>query len=137
MLILKRLLVWFIETLLEVLLLGLALVGLVGYDPHAFVKSLGFYVTGILLFSFTTGYLVTTVVARAVWRSNRLWTYSATAGLLYLFHSEIFFRITGGSTRPEQFSMQAAGTCVVFACSFVGTLALRRWTAMGNKLLNP
>jgi hypothetical protein len=46
MLILKRLAVWLPETLLEVLLLGLALIGLVGYDQHAFGKSWGFTSVG-------------------------------------------------------------------------------------------
>jgi hypothetical protein len=137
MLILKRLAVWFGETLLEALLLGLALVGLFGYDQHAFGKSLGFYVTGILLFSFTTGYLLTTAVARGAWRGEEIWPYSVIASLLYLLHSEIFFHISGGSTRPEQFSIQVAGALVVFTCTFAGTLVLRRWTAASRKSTTP
>lgn len=129
----KRLVVWFSETLLEAVLLGLALVGLFGYDQHAFVKSLGFYITGILLFSFTTGYLLTTVIARAAWRGKNAWSYSAIACLLYLLHSEIFFHITGGSTRSEQFSMQVAGVFIVLLCTFGGTLLLRRWIATNGE----
>ena len=52
MLILKRLLVWFVETCFEVLLLGLARVGMVGYDQHDFGKSLGLAVSAIMLLSF-------------------------------------------------------------------------------------
>lgn len=52
MLILKRLIVWLFETCLEATLLGLALIGLFGYDQHGFGKSLGLYVGGILLLSF-------------------------------------------------------------------------------------
>lgn len=133
MLILKRLAVWFVETSLEALLLGLALVGLFGYDQHAFGRSLGLYVSGIILFSFTTGYLLTTAVARGYWRRQTLWSYSATATVLYLIHSEIFFRVSGGSTRPEKFSIQVVGACVVFACTFAGTLAIRGWTVASTK----
>ena len=137
MLILRRLSVWFGETLLEALLLGLALVGLFGYDQHAFGKSLEFYVTGILLFSFTTGYLLTTAIARGAWRGEKAWPYSVVASLLYLLHSEIFFRLSGGSTRPEQFSMQVSGIFIVFACTFGGTLVLRRWTAATSESVLP
>jgi|SRR5271165_985634 len=133
MLILKRLAIWFIEISFEALLLGLALVGLFGFDQHGFARSLGLYVSGIILFSFTTGYLFTTAIARGAWRGRWLWSYPATATLLYLIHSEIFFRISGGSTRSEKFSIQVAGACIIFTCTLAGTLVLRRWTAASTK----
>jgi hypothetical protein len=104
MLILKRLAVWFVETSLEALLLGLALIGLFGYDQHAFGRSIGLYVSGIVLLSFTTGYLLTTAVARGTWRGQKWWSYSAIAVALFLVHSQIFFVVSGGSTRPEKLS---------------------------------
>jgi len=133
MLILQRLAVWFAETSLEALLLGLALIALFGYDQHAFFRSLVAYATGIILFSFTTGYLLTTAVARSAWRGEQWWSYSAIAVGLFLVHSEIFFVISGGSKRPEQFSIQVAGAFVVFACTFCGTVVLRRWTAISSE----
>lgn len=133
MLILKRLTVWFGETSTEVLLLGLALIALFGHDQHAFGRSLLAYSTGLVLFSFTTGYLFTTAIARGVWRGGSWWSYPAVALALFIIHSEIFFVLSGGSTRPEQFSMQVAGALVVFACTVIGTLLLRRWTATRNK----
>jgi hypothetical protein len=75
MLILKRLTIWLVETFLQAILLALALIGLFGYDRHAFGKSFGFYVTGILLLSFTTGYLLTTAVARGAWKNQSWWSY--------------------------------------------------------------
>jgi hypothetical protein len=136
MLILKRLAVWLGETSLEVLLLGLVLIALFGHDQHAFGRSLVAYASGIVLLSFTTGYLLTTAVARGAWKGQTWWTYSAIAVALFLVHSEIFFVISGGSTRREQFSMQVAGSFVVFVCTMAGSLALRRWTErqrMGNR----
>ena len=110
MLILKRLAVWLGETSAEVLLLGLALIALFGHDQHAVGRSLlAYYSTGLVLFSFTTGYLFTTAIARGIWRGGAWWSYSAVAVVLYLIHSEIFFVLSGGSTRPEQFSVQVAG----------------------------
>jgi hypothetical protein len=131
MLILKRLAVWFVETGLEALLFGLVLTGFFGYDQHAFGKGLEIYVSGILLVSFTTGYLFTTAVARGAWRGQRSWGYSVIATSLFFVHSEIFFVLSGGSTRTEQFKMQLAGCCIVFASTFAGSLALRKWVAGG------
>ena len=128
MLILKRLAVWLGETSVEVLLLGLAIIALFGHDQHAFGRSLLAYSTALVLFAFTTGYLFTTAIARGVWSGGGWWSYSVVAIVLFLVHSEIFFVLSGGSTRPEQFSMQVAGTFVVFACTFAGSLALRSWT---------
>ena len=128
MVIVKRLTIWLLETFSQAMLLGLALIGLFGYDQHAFGKSLGLYVSGVLLLSFTTGYLLTTAIARGAWKSQNLWSYSSIAVVLFLIHSQIFFVVSGGSTRSEKLSMQIAGTCIVFACTIGGTLALRRWT---------
>jgi len=125
--VLKRMVVWFFETLFEAVLLALALIGLFGYDQHALGRSFGIYLSGVLLLSLTTGYLLTTAVARAAWRVRNWWTYPALAVTLFLIHSEIFFVISGGSTRSEKLTMQIAGACVVFACTLVGTFAVRKW----------
>ena len=124
----KRLAIWLFETSLEVVLLALALVALFGHNPHMVGRSLIGYAAGLALVSFTTGYLLTTAIARSVWKGRSWWVYSVISIALFLVHSEIFFVASGGSTRPEQFSMQVAGTCVVFACTVVGTLFLRRWS---------
>jgi hypothetical protein len=131
----KRLVVWLVETSLEVLLLGLALVALFGHDQHAFGRSLVAYASGIVLVSFTTGYLLTTALARGAWRGKMWWSYSAVAVALFLVHSECFFVLSGGSTPPEQFSMQIAGSCVVFACTFAGTFILRGWAPARSNLV--
>jgi hypothetical protein len=137
MLILKRLLIWFVETCFEVLLLGLALLAMFGYDQGAFVKGLGFYTSALTLLSVTTGYLLTTVVARGAWKSQKLWSYSAVATVLFLIHSQIFFHAATGATRSERLSMQLAGCCVVFACTIAGTFALRQWAPARSKLAEP
>ncbi len=135
MLILKRFAIWLFETSLGALLLGLALIGLFGYYQHAFGRSLGLYVSGIVLFSFTTGYLLTTVVARIVWKGQKLWSYSAIAAVLFLIHSEVFFVVSGGSTRLQKLLIQAVGACVVFACTFLGSVILQKCVSKRNKLV--
>jgi hypothetical protein len=137
MLILKRLIVWFVETSVEVLLLGLALISLFGYDQHAFGRSLVAYAAGIVLVSFTTGYLVTTAIFRGAWKGRRWWSYSVIAVGLFVVHSQIFFVVSGGSTRSEKLSMQIAGACIVIACTLAGTFALRKWTPVRSDLSEP
>jgi len=123
----KRLVVWFVETSLEVLLFGLALIALFGHDQHAFGRSLVGYATGIVLISFTTGYLLTTAVARGAWRGQKCWSYSTVATGLFFVHSHFFFMVSGGSTRSEKLSMQIAGCCIVYTCTLAGTFALWKW----------
>jgi hypothetical protein len=135
MLIFRRLTVWLVETSSEVLLLALALICLFGYDQHAFGRSVAFYIGGIFLLSITTGYLLTTAVGRTAWRGQKLWPYPSIATALFLIHSQIFFEISGGSTRPEKLSMQATGCCIVFACTFLGSVALRNWAPRSKKYL--
>ncbi|MGB0122090.1 MAG: hypothetical protein WBP63_01570, partial [Silvibacterium sp.] len=71
----KRIAVWFIETASEVLLLGLVLTLLLGHDQHAFLKDVLIYSSGISLLFFSTGYLLTTLVARAVLKGRGWWLY--------------------------------------------------------------
>lgn len=129
----KRLSIWFAETCFEILLLALALLAMFGYDKGAFANGLGFYVSALALLSFTTGYLFTTVVARVAWRSQKLWSYSLVATILFIVHSEIFFVVSGGSTRYQKLSMQFAGCGIVFASTFVGSVVLRRWVLPDSK----
>lgn len=133
MLILRRLAVWLLETSSEALLLALALIGLFGYDQHAFARSPAFYSSGIVLVSFTTGYLLSAAVARAAWKGQKLWSYPVIATVLFLIHSQIFFVISGGSTRSEKLSIQTAGGCIVSACTLVGSFILRRWAKAHSK----
>lgn len=128
MLIFKRLTVWLLETFFEIWLLGLAIVGLFGYDAHAFGRSLEFYACGLALFSFTTGYLFTTVIARGIWRNQKVWSYPIAATVLFLIHAQIFFVVSGGLMRSQRFKMRLAGCCVVFICTFLGSIVLRTWT---------
>jgi hypothetical protein len=134
LLILKRFTVWLLETSLGALLLGLALTSIFGHDQNAFARGLGLFVSGIVLFSFTTGYLLTTVVARIVWKGQKLWSYSAIAAVLFLIHSEFFFVVSGGSTRSQKLLIQAVGACVVFACTFLGSVVPQKWVSKRSKL---
>ena len=129
-LIAKRLAVWFVETSSEVLLLGLVLTALLGRDQHAFLRGVTSYAAGIVLLFITTGFVLTTIVVRALWRGRTLWSYSIIATALFLFHFEIMNVSLGGAFDPsDRVRIRAAGACIAFACTFGGTLVLRKWAA--------
>jgi hypothetical protein len=133
MLILKRLAAWFIETSSEVFLLGLVLTVLAGYDQHAFLKDLSIYSSGIVLLSFTTGYLLSTVIARIFWRGRTLWSYPVIATVLFFIHFEIMNTGLGGAFEPStRLRVRATGACIVFACTLAGTFALRKGRRAGE-----
>jgi ABC-type Mn2+/Zn2+ transport system permease subunit len=129
MLILKRLCVWFVETVTEALLLGIVLALLLGHDQNAFIKDVLIYSSAIGLLFFTTGYLLSTVLVRAFWRGQTVWSYPAIATVLFLIHFEIMNVGVGGAFEPkDRLPIRVAGTCIAFICTSLGTLALRRWT---------
>jgi hypothetical protein len=130
--------VWFIETCAEVLLLGLVLTILLGHDQHAFFKDLSIYSPGIILLFFTTGYFLSTIVVRAVWRGRALWSYPAIATVLFFIHFEIMNVGVGGAFQPSaRVRICAAGGCVAFACTLVGTFVLRKWAQASSQLAEP
>jgi len=121
MLILKRLAIWLLEMSLEALLLSLLLVFLFGYDERALLKGLLFYVNGIVFLFLTTGYLLSTVISRAIWRGKRWWSYPAIGTALFFIHFQILNVAAGGAFEfAERVRIQAAGACIVFACTVVG-----------------
>jgi hypothetical protein len=123
----KRVVVWFIETLSEILLLGIVLVVLLGHDPNAFLKALSAYSSGIALLFFTTGYLLTTLLVRAIWNGQALWIYPAIATGLYFIHFEIMNVSLHGAFAPsDRLVIRVGGACVVLVCTFAGTWLLRR-----------
>jgi hypothetical protein len=138
-LILKRLAVWLIEALCEALLLSVLLILYIrvsgGPDQHvSYSRQLLFLFAAILtVFMFASGYLLTTAIFGVVSRSQRSWLYPTIAAVLYLAHLHIAF---GGARSglslahwdlPQRLTLEAAGACVVFACTWVGTSLLRRW----------
>jgi hypothetical protein len=131
----KRIVVWLIETCLEVLLLGVVLTLLLGHDRNSFIKDVFIYSSGIGLLFFSTGYLLTTIILRAMWRTPKPWLYAAAATALFFIHFEIMnVAARGAFEPPARFRIRVAGACIVFACTFVGSMALRRNSTMNAEL---
>jgi hypothetical protein len=134
MLILKRLSVWFVETSSEVVLLGLFLALLLGHN-QPFLKELSLYSSGVLLVFLTTGYLLSTIIVRAFWKGWALWSYPAVATILFQIHFQIMNVGLGGAFAPsDRLRVQVAGGCIVFACTFIGSVVLRRWVPTRSQL---
>ena len=134
---LKRLLVWFIETSLEGALLAVVLVSLFGCDQHAYDKCLAVNFVWIGTMFFSTGYLLSTGIARALWRGRSIWIYPVVATLLFFIHFEILNYIAGGAFDTAKRSViRVAGACIVFACTLAGTFALRKWGPARSNIAN-
>jgi len=131
---LKRLLVWLLEASCATFLLGLFLIVVwVGPDKDGFARGLRLFVSGIILLSFTSGYDLTTMVFRIVWKRRRLQLYPIVATSLFLAHSQVIFIYGSGATPSERWLLRASGVCIVFACTFAGSYVLRRWEQPGNE----
>jgi hypothetical protein len=138
MLILRRLSIWPLETSLEALLLGVVLVSSSDANQHNFVKDVAVSVVWIATMFFSTGYLLTTGIARAIWQPGRLWPYSMVATALFFIHFEILNHSAGGIfDPPKRAVIRIAGGCIAFACTLLGTLVLRQWTTASSKPLEP
>lgn len=130
MLILKRLCVWFVETVTEALLLGIVLAVLLGHDQNAFLKDELIFSTAVTYMFFATGYLLSTAVVRALWRGRTLWSYPAIATALFFVHFEIMSVGVGGAFAPkDRLPICMAGACIAFASTLAGTFVLRKWVA--------
>lgn len=125
--VLKRLAIWFVETAFEAILLALSLVVSYGPDQYGFARDTWFFLAGIGFFSFTAGYLLTTAVARVLWRGRGLLPYSILASLLLVVHVEILFHVANGWTPGERMRVRFTGLCVVLACTLCGSYFLRKW----------
>ncbi|SRR5258708_8369956 len=126
---LKRLTIWAAEIISQAVLVGLLLIGLFGYDSHAFSKDLLILATWILIMFFVTGYLATTAISRAVWRGRRPWLYSVIATALFLIHFEVFSIAVGGAFEPrDRVRIRMAGACIAFLSTLAGTAVLQKWT---------
>ncbi len=130
--ILRRLFVWFLETLCEALLLCVFLISFsyfsTGGRNDLSASKFGFVILGIsILFMAKTGYLLTTAIVRMVWTNRTLWLHPVISVALFSVHLEIFFFVTGGLNASERLAIGIGGAAIVFSCTFVGGYILRSW----------
>jgi hypothetical protein len=134
----KRLLLWFTETGLQVLLLALLLTGLFGHDQYSFGRGLVVYAGEILIMFCVTGYLLTTIIARAIWSGTHSWLYPFLCTVLFVLHFELLNIGIGGAFAPsDRRTILIAAAIVAFLITLVGTLVLRPWTAVNSTYSRP
>lgn len=134
MLTFRRLMTWLLEISLEMLLLGLLLITLSGYQQYGFVKTLFVFVSGVALILFTTGYVLSTAISRLAWRGEKVWSYPMFSTALFFLHFEFFNLAVGGAFEPSDRGLiRLAGACIAFACTLVGSHVLARMTESRTK----
>ena len=138
MLILKRLVVWSFERLVEANLLGGLLLGCLlavssGEQRSALQDSFaGFWAItmAVAVFLFSTGYYVTTACFGVVWRSSKTSVYPTITAALFIIHTSLIFANAGNGFTPEARKIEPTfalgGAVVVFCCSLGGNGLLSR-----------
>jgi len=127
-----------VETGSQALLLALLLTGLFGHDQYNFGRGLMIYAGEILMMFFLTGYLLTTAIARAIWKGQSSWRYPLLCTILFVLHFELLNVGIGGAFAPrDRRIILITGAVAAFLITLGGTLALRRWTTAGTERSNP
>jgi hypothetical protein len=126
MLILKRLAIWALESIFELVLFLLLLMLLSSSEQSGLAGNLGFAVFAALgVFMISSGYLLTTALFGVVFRSRRPWVYPVIATVLFIGH----YQFLRGWRFPDTslLDLQVGGACIVFFCTFLGNRILRQW----------
>jgi hypothetical protein len=127
--ILKRLIVWLLETLCQILLLSLLFFLLVPLRQFSRMESVGFALFAVAaVFMWASGYILTTGIVGVFLRSRKLWLYPTVVVGLFLAH--VYLRFIAWHENPDEFlfQFQAWGAPIVFGCTVAGNWLLQKWT---------
>jgi hypothetical protein len=131
MLIAKRLVVWLLERLIEVLFLG----GLFGFLLHLGFRRFWVYALAVGVVLFMHGYYLTTAFFGVIWRKAAWWFYPVITAALFVAHAHIVFLRGKHDFTPETRAIEipflVGGACLVSTCSFAGERVLSRWLRTG------
>ena len=142
MIIVKRIVVWLVERLLEACILGglfMYLVVHMGADiPRGVLITRG---SEVLIFGvvvafllFVSGYYVTAAIFGVIWRSPKPWVYPTITVALFAIHMHFIFLLGKPDITWEASAMETpfvgGGAFVVFVCSRIGNEALKRWSSV-------
>src|SRR5690349_11954343 len=98
--VLKRLTVWLFEMALQALTLDLIFIASHWSKDDNFGKDLAFLFQMTILLFFTTGYLFSTAIVRAMWRGRGVWWHPIILAALFLVHFESLNIRAGGAFEP-------------------------------------
>ena len=134
----KRLLLSLAETSSQALLLALLLIRLFGHDQYSFGGGLAIYAGEIVIMFCVTGYVLTTAIARAIWKGDSSRFYPLLCTVLFVLHFELLNVGLGGAfALPDRRIVVIAGAAAAFVTTLTGTIAIRRWTAPNRSSLEP
>ncbi len=127
LLMLRRMTVWFIETLCAAVLLAAFLIVWYGPSGIGIMREVFGTVVMIIFVSGRTGYVATTLICRLLWKWQIALWYSAAAAVLCIVHGLYFFISIGTADDPDHIFILMAGACAVFVCTLAGSYVLLRW----------
>ncbi len=127
LLMLKRMTVWFIETLCAAALLGAFLIVWFGPSGIGIMREFLGTVGMIIFISGRTGYVATTLIGRLLWKRQIALWYPAAAAVLCIIHGLDFFISIRSAADPGNIFVLMAGVCAVFVCTLAGSYVLLRW----------
>jgi len=129
----KRLLIWVMEVAGEALLLSFVLLGFSGLDREfGIAREILAFVAAIGLMFFSTGYLLTTAIAR-VYMAPRLLFSGVAVGLFEIHFLILSYAVGGALQKTQRIAVQFSGGIVVFLWTLFGTWLLRRWDKLPKR----
>jgi hypothetical protein len=130
MLTVKRIAIFLIELLVEAFLLG----GLLGIMVSHQIGQLNGMIGSIIAVPVILalhGYYILRILAVIARTSRLTWLYPSIATSVFIAHVWFVLLRSKADLSPIAQSMSApfliGGACIVFACAFAGTIALRKW----------
>jgi hypothetical protein len=97
------------------------------WHEHASPKDVLAFGAAIMLMFCVTGYLLTTVLFRSLWRGRATWSYPVIAVALFSVHFEILNLGLGGAfDPPDRVLVRTAGAAITFVCTYVGSTLLQQ-----------
>jgi uncharacterized membrane protein len=136
----RRIFAWAMEMLLQAILLIVFLGFIDHVDIMSAPKDFAKVTIGALIFFGISGYAVTTLLARLLWRVKALWSYPVAASVLFLFHFQLlnFMSSSGLQDAHGRMLTRIFGVCLVFLITLLGS-ALLTWTkrqTLGRETVN-
>ena len=139
---LKRLLIWLVESCCEATLPGallfiLAHIAFRGENlrEDGLVHGLVVLSVAVAMMFFSTGYLLTTIIARLWLKPENTMLYPCIAAALYMIHFEILNFAAGGAFEHwERWAIRIVGPCIAFTCTLAGNQLLSKWRPSSPRL---
>src|SRR5260370_28235701 len=129
--ILKRLVVWLLEALIQTFLVGSLLSAVLFPDFGSVLEGIPASALAVGFLLFFHGYYLTTGIFGVVWRSQKSWLYPAIAATLFAIHMHIVFvrgkRDLTALARASELPFLGGGAFIGLSCAFCGIWLLRKW----------